>query len=299
MSTCPSCGTPTVRAEPIAAATLRVSRNALRRGDFGAMRWFPSTGWPSRCWPPRSRRTRRRKARNFGCVRTCRPTAWAPLVSCGPPIDGMRVRIVDSDGAQPDEGVGEIQDQWAVGDGRLPRVRRLGHQSAGGGTTPVIAGLIVPESFSLSAGQRDAHRARLKYAPVRRRAVDRELAQVGPGRKASRILHADDGRGRSRSSPSSRLVPRPPVSASRSGRRWPRGSARPRLLPRRHRAGAQDPIPRTTSGRFSASRPGDRYPDRTAAVDPLTTSPRRTAAGRSRCHPARRHIIGDRRAVDA
>lgn len=49
--------------------------------------------------------------RNFGRVRAVQAdTAGTPLVACGKPIDGMRIRIVDSDGAELADGVtGEVQ----------------------------------------------------------------------------------------------------------------------------------------------------------------------------------------------
>lgn len=48
---------------------------------------------------------------NFGRVHTMQVDGTgAPLVSCGPPIDGMRTRVVDSGGDEVDDGaVGEIQ----------------------------------------------------------------------------------------------------------------------------------------------------------------------------------------------
>ena len=77
------------------------------------------------------------------------------MVSCGPPIDGMRLRVVDSSGHEVDAGlVGEIQISGAsVMAGYLGR--GWGHRPGRRpGTTPVIADSSAVENFSWWVGER-------------------------------------------------------------------------------------------------------------------------------------------------
>ena len=91
----------------------------------------------------------------------CRPTAWAPLVSCGPPIDGMRVRIVDSDGATRMGTVGEIQISGPSVMAKLPASDGSVISPPGGWHDTGDRGLICAgELFRCRQEQRDAHRAR-------------------------------------------------------------------------------------------------------------------------------------------
>ena len=135
---------------------------------------------------------------NFGRVRTLQvDDMTTPTVSCGPPIDGMRVRIVDSRGIEMDEGaVGEIQISGpSVMSGYLaPDGSVIG--SPEGWHDTGDRGLICGGELFVVGRSKEMLIVRGRNMPPYdvERSIG-ELAQVGPG-QAVVFSAPDDGRGR-------------------------------------------------------------------------------------------------------
>ncbi len=135
---------------------------------------------------------------NFGRVRTLAADGMStPLVSCGPPIDGMCVRIVDSNGAHVGEGeVGEIQISGpSVMAGYLaPDGKVVG--PPGGWHDTGDRGLICGGELFVVGRSKEMLIVRGRNMPPYdvERSIG-ELAQVGPG-QAVVFSAPDDGRGR-------------------------------------------------------------------------------------------------------
>ncbi|MFN8072941.1 MAG: AMP-binding protein [Mycobacterium sp.] len=135
---------------------------------------------------------------NFGRVRALQSDSMsAPLVSCGPPIDGMCVRIVDPNGAHVGEGaVGEIQISGpSVMAGYLaPDGKVVG--PPGGWHDTGDRGLICGGELFVVGRSKEMLIVRGRNMPPYdvERSIG-ELAQVGPG-QAVVFSAPDDGRGR-------------------------------------------------------------------------------------------------------
>lgn len=188
-----------VGAEPIAAATLRGF--AERFAPWGLRRdaLVPSYGMAESVLATTIASDPAPEGPgNFGRVRALQAAGiGTPLVSCGPPIDGMRIRIVDSDGAQPDEGtVGEIQISGpSVMAGYLASDGSVISPSGGWHDTG-DRGLICAGELFVVGRSKEMLIVRGRNMPPYdvERSIG-ELAQVGPG-QAVVFCTPDDGRGR-------------------------------------------------------------------------------------------------------
>jgi acyl-CoA synthetase (AMP-forming)/AMP-acid ligase II len=135
---------------------------------------------------------------NFGRVRTLAADGMGtPLVSCGPPIDGMRVRIVTSTGVGVDEGaVGEIQISGpSVMAGYLAPDATV-VSPPGGWHDTGDRGLICGGELFVVGRSKEMLIVRGRNMPPYDVELSiGELAQVGPG-QAVVFSAPDDGRGR-------------------------------------------------------------------------------------------------------
>ena len=101
-----------VGAEPIAQSTLRMFTESFAPWGLRSDVLVPSYGMAESVLATTiAQQSAPAGPLNFGRVRTLPPDdTGAPLVSCGPPIDGMCVRVVESGGAEVGDGViGEIK----------------------------------------------------------------------------------------------------------------------------------------------------------------------------------------------
>lgn len=101
-----------IGAEPIAYSTLRSFTDSFTPWGLRSDVLVPSYGMAESVLATTvAIRAAPEGPGNFGRVKTLRTTGTgSPMVSCGPPIDGMRLRVVDSSGHEVDAGlVGEIQ----------------------------------------------------------------------------------------------------------------------------------------------------------------------------------------------
>lgn len=188
-----------VGAEPIAAATLRRFAESFAPWGLRPDALVPSYGMAESVLATAiASHPAPEGPGNFGRVRTLQGDGMSiPLVSCGPPIDGMRVRVVDPDGAQLDEGaVGDIQISgpsvmagYLAADGAVVGPPSGWHDTGD-------RGLICGGELFVVGRSKEMLIVRGRNMPPYdiERSIG-ELAQVGPG-QAVVFSTPDDGRGR-------------------------------------------------------------------------------------------------------
>jgi fatty-acyl-CoA synthase len=188
-----------VGAEPIAAATLRGFTESFAPWGLRPDALVPSYGMAESVLATAiASHPAPEGPGNFGRVRTLEADGMStPLVSCGPPIAGMRVRIVDPGGAQLDEGtVGEIQISGpSVMAGYLASAGSvLG--PPGGWHDTGDRGLICAGELFVVGRSKEMLIVRGRNMPPYdvERSIG-ELSQVGPGQVVV-FCTPDDGRGR-------------------------------------------------------------------------------------------------------
>ncbi|MCW1959133.1 MAG: AMP-binding protein [Mycobacterium sp.] len=252
-----------VGAEPIAAATLRGFAESFAPCGLWSDALLPSYGMAESVLATAiASHPAPEGPGNFGRVRTMQADGMnTPLVSCGPPIDGMCVRLVDPDGAQLGEGVvGDIQISgpsvmagYLASDGSV-----LG--PPGGWHDTGDRGLICSGELFVVGRSKEMLIVRGRNMPPYdvERSIG-ELAQVGPG-QAVVFSTPDDGRGRES------LVA---VVATGSTAADQRGQIRAQVAARvRETFGfslddivlvPKTSIPRTTSGKIQRLKARDRY----------------------------------------
>jgi acyl-CoA synthetase (AMP-forming)/AMP-acid ligase II len=188
-----------IGAEPIAYSTLRSFTDSFTPWGLRSDVLVPSYGMAESVLATTvAIRAAPEGPGNFGRVKTLRTAGTgSPMVSCGPPIDGMRLRVVDSSGHEVDAGlVGEIQISGAS--------VMAGYLSAEGGAIAPVGGwhstgdrgLICDGELFVVGRSKEMLIVRGRNLPPYdvERSIE-AVAEVGPG-QAVVFAAPDEGRGR-------------------------------------------------------------------------------------------------------